>query len=54
MTTRTEKEMTALLAKFDLQLGLLDKWSEDALEKLNDWLENGSINVEKEWAKRNR
>ena len=48
---RTDKEMEALLGKFDLQLGSLDKWSEDALEKFNDWLADTSTKVEKEWAK---
>jgi hypothetical protein len=52
MTQRTEKEMTALLTKFDLQIGPLDKWSDQALEMLNDWLTENSGSVEHEWVKR--
>ena len=50
--SRTDKEMEALLIKFDKQIGPLDKWSEEALERLNDWLADTSTEVEKEWAKR--
>lgn len=52
MTSRTEKEMTELLAKFNEQIGLLDKWSDQALEVLNDWLTDTSGQVEHEWVKR--
>lgn len=52
MTSRTDKEMDALLNKFDLQIGPLDKWSDQALEKINDWLTKTSETVEHEWVKR--
>jgi hypothetical protein len=52
MASRTEKEMAALLAKFNEQIGPLDKWSEPAMEKLNDWLADTSIELETEWVKR--
>lgn len=35
MTQRTEREMAAILARFDEQLGRLDTWS-TALRKLDD------------------
>lgn len=38
MTQRTEREMTALLAKFEEQLGRLDTWSPTALVKLEAWV----------------
>lgn len=38
MTQRAEREMVAILAKFDEQLGRLDTWSNAALEKLHAWL----------------
>ncbi len=37
MSQRTEREMAALLAKFDEQLGRLDTWSEAARCKLEAW-----------------
>lgn len=52
MTSRTDKEMDALLGKFDLQLGSLEKWSDQALEKLNDWLTGTGETVRHEWVKR--
>lgn len=52
MASRTEKEMAALLAKFNEQIGPLDKWSGSALEKFNDWLADTSIEIETEWVKR--
>lgn len=52
MTSRTEKEMTALLSKFTEQIGPMDKWSDQALELLNDWLTRTSESVAHEWVKR--
>jgi hypothetical protein len=52
MTSRTDKEMEALLAKFDVQIGPLNKWSDQALEKLNDWLTETGETVTHEWVKR--
>lgn len=52
MSQRTDKEMAALLAKFDKQIGILDKWSDQALEVLNDWLASTGEMVEHEWVKR--
>lgn len=52
MTSRTDKEMAALLGKFDIQIGPLDKWSDAALEQLNEWLKNTSETVTHEWVKR--
>lgn len=37
MSLRTEREMLALLAKFDEQLGRFDTWSPAALCKLEEW-----------------
>jgi len=52
MTSRTEKEMSALLVKFNELIGPLDKWSEQAIERLNGWLADTSMEVEHEWVKR--
>jgi hypothetical protein len=52
MTQRTEKEMTALLTKFNVQISTLDKWSDQALETFNNWLTANSDAVEHEWVKR--
>lgn len=52
MTQRTEKEMVALLDKFMEQIGNFDKWAEPALEALNNWLADTSMEVEHEWVKR--
>lgn len=38
MTQRTEREMAAILTKFDEQLGRLDTWSTAALTKLDEWI----------------
>lgn len=43
MTQRTEREMAAILAKFDEQLGRLDTWSVAALKKLDDWVRDLEI-----------
>lgn len=37
MSKRNAKEMAALLAKIDEQLGPLDRWSDAALVKLDEW-----------------
>lgn len=52
MSQRTDKEINALLEKFDLQIGPMDKWSDQALELLNDWLTKTSESVAHEWVKR--
>ncbi len=52
MTQRSDKEMTALLSKFNDQIGPMDKWSDEALEVLNDWLASTGETVEHEWVKR--
>lgn len=52
MSQRTDKEINALLEKFDLQIGSMDKWSDQALELLNDWLAKTSEGVAHEWVKR--
>ena len=35
---RSSKEMDALLAKIDVMIGPLDKWTEEALLKLSAWI----------------
>jgi len=52
MTTRTEKEMSALLDKIDDLIGPMDQWTDQALEALNGWLADTSTKVEHEWVKR--
>ncbi|OGV72859.1 MAG: hypothetical protein A3B82_00775 [Methylophilales bacterium RIFCSPHIGHO2_02_FULL_57_10] len=52
MTSRTEKEMAALLVKFNVQIGPLNNWSSEALESLNDWLTDINTKVEQEWVRR--
>jgi hypothetical protein len=52
MTSRTDKEMTALLGKFNEQIGPLEKWSDQALEVLNAWLSDTGEAVSHEWVKR--
>ena len=52
MTQRTKKEMSALLAKLDEQIGPMDKWADEALEGLNDWLNKTLASVEHQWVSR--
>jgi hypothetical protein len=52
MANRTDKEMAALLGKFNELLGPMDKWSDAALERINNWLETTGKTVEHEWLKR--
>ena len=43
MPRRSSREMEALLAKMDLQMGPLEKWSAEALETLDSWIVGWSI-----------
>jgi hypothetical protein len=52
MTSRTEKEMTALLVKFKEQIGPFCKWSDTALEMFNTWLVDTGAEITHEWVKR--
>lgn len=52
MTQRTKKEMSAILARLDEQIGPLDKWSDEALEGLSDWLKETLAIVEHQWVNR--
>lgn len=48
MMTRHNKEMMALVAKFNEQIGPLERWSEDALKTLDRWLSDLRLEIENE------
>lgn len=51
---RPATEMSALLARFQFALGPMDRWSDDALEELENWLVNRRLGVTHEWLKRDQ
>lgn len=52
MTSRTDKEMAALLNKINELIGPLDRWSDQALVRLNNWMTETGDHVQHEWIKR--